>query len=131
MSRGSGEGEYVLADVPGLIEGASHGHGLGLQFLKHIERTRGLLYVLDLFAGGFDNQKALLEKELGAFSPVLLEKSRILVGSKADIADKETVRRFQAGGVAGARVVVSSVTGQGIEDLRSEITRMMEGADEG
>jgi GTP-binding protein len=116
--------------VPGLIEGASRGHGLGLQFLKHIERTRGLIYVLDLFAGEFEHQKALLEKELGAFSPALLEKSGILVGSKVDVADKETVRRFRSADFAETRVVVSSVTGQGIDDLCTAITRMMGGPDE-
>src|SRR3954463_14149600 len=84
-----GGGDFVVADIPGLIEGASEGRGLGHQFLRHIERARVLLVLVDLpSAEGrlpADQEKILLE-ELGRYRPDLLERPRLVVGSKADAA---------------------------------------------
>jgi GTP-binding protein len=105
--------EFVVADIPGLIEGASEGRGLGHRFLRHIERTRVLVLLLDI-SGAFGptpaEQLAVLLDELGRYQPALLERPRLVVGSKADVADA----------VAGDVVfdaVVSSVTGQGVTAL--------------
>jgi GTP-binding protein len=100
------ETEFVMADVPGLIEGASEGRGLGLQFLRHIERARVLCLLLDLAAlDGTtpEQQEAVLLGELAAYRPELLERPRLLVGSKADVAQVPW---------AGPRM--SAVTGEGV-----------------
>jgi GTP-binding protein len=105
--------EMVLADIPGLIEGASEGKGLGHQFLRHVERARVLLVLLDLAAvDGTTPQEQLevLLGELGAYQPELLDRPRVVVGSRADIAAPETLAAFE-----GLRV--SSVTGDGIAQL--------------
>lgn len=81
--------EMVVADIPGLIEGAADGRGLGHQFLRHIERARALCVLVDLAAtDGMspDEQERILLHELGAYDPVLLERPRIVVGSKTDVA---------------------------------------------
>lgn len=105
--------EMVVADIPGLIEGASAGKGLGHQFLRHIERARVLVVLLDL-AGGTESspaaQLAVLLRELGAYEPGLLERPRIVVGSRADVA----VGDDHSGVVERA---ISAVTGEGIPAL--------------
>ena len=81
--------EIVVADVPGLIEGASEGKGLGHQFLRHVERARALCVLLDLAAADGtspEEQERVLLGELGAYRPELLARPRLVVGSKADIA---------------------------------------------
>jgi GTPase len=81
--------EMVVADIPGLIEGASEGRGLGHQFLRHVERARALVILLDLAsADGFSpqHQHDVLIRELGAYRPELLERPRVVVGSKSDAA---------------------------------------------
>jgi GTP-binding protein len=105
--------EMVVADIPGLIEGASEGRGLGHQFLRHIERARVLAVLVDL-AGGTGtspaDQLGTLLDELGAYRPELLERPRIIVGARADVAAEE------AEGV-DLDVTISSVTGEGLRPL--------------
>ena len=82
--------ELVVADIPGLIEGASEGKGLGLQFLRHIERARVLCLLLDLAAvdgTSPEEQERVLLHELASYRPELLERPRLVVGTKADVAD--------------------------------------------
>lgn len=82
------ETEFVMADIPGLIEGASEGIGLGHQFLRHIERARVLVYMLDLSAVDGDSpakQLEVLQNELGSYQPDMLERPAIVVGTKADV----------------------------------------------
>ena len=84
--------EMVVADIPGLIEGASEGRGLGHQFLRHIERARVLLVLLDLASVDGrtpEEQERILLEELGNYRPDLLERPRVVVGSKADVATYE------------------------------------------
>jgi GTP-binding protein len=81
--------ELVLADIPGLVEGAAEGRGLGHRFLRHVERARVLVLLLDLasFEGRTpEEQEAVLLDELGRYEPELLERPRLVVGSKADVA---------------------------------------------
>ncbi|MGH8992902.1 MAG: GTPase ObgE [Acidimicrobiia bacterium] len=84
-----GDAEFVVADVPGLIEGASEGKGLGHRFLRHVERARVLVLLLDLASvegrSPADQERVLLD-ELGRYQPELLERHRLVVGSKADVA---------------------------------------------
>jgi GTP-binding protein len=105
--------EYVVADIPGLIEGAAEGKGLGHLFLRHIERARVLVLLLDLSdPGGVtpEQQCAVLLDELGRYQPSLLERPRLLVGSRADMASGDMDTSF-------CDLVISSVTRQGLDEL--------------
>ncbi len=103
--------EMVLADIPGLIEGASEGKGLGHRFLRHVERARVLLVLLDLaMPDGTtpDTQLEVLLGELGAYRPELLDRPRVVVGSRADVAPPEV--EFDG-------PHISAVTGQGVRPV--------------
>jgi GTP-binding protein len=105
------ETEFVVADLPGLIEGASEGRGLGHQFLRHVERARVLVLLIDLAVTAEHppaEQERILLEELGSYQPELLERPRVIVGSRADLADPEVA--FE-----GPRI--ASVTGEGIRPL--------------
>ena len=114
--RTSDGAEFVVADIPGLIEGASEGRGLGYRFLRHIERTRVLVLLLDLAATGGEppaHQLDVLLGELGRYRPDLLERPRLVVGSKGDlVADPAAA----AAGV-DLDLVVSGVTRAGVDVL--------------
>jgi GTP-binding protein len=120
------EKEFVLADVPGLIEGASRGLGLGIRFLKHIERTGMLLFLLDLSEGKFEEHYATLVNELRSYSETLLKKPRLIVGSKLDCADEEVVKDFLSTPFDGNKIAVSSVARRGIDPLKREIAALVE-----
>ncbi len=129
-----GEGTAVIADIPGLIEGASEGAGLGYRFLAHIERTALLLYVLDGGDGPDAWPVALdtLRGELGAFRAELLERPAVVVVNKMDLLDeagREAAEGFLAGlGWPSAKLVVSAQSGDGLKDLVRELTGVMEQA---
>jgi GTP-binding protein len=119
---------FVIADLPGLIEGAAQGAGLGHQFLRHVERCRVLLHFVDLsgFDGtGIDAGRDLetIEKELESFNPDLLQRPRLIVGTKLDAAQDE--RRAQLRTAAATRDLpyfeVSAVSGVGVKDLSAMI----------
>lgn len=108
--------EMVVADIPGLIEGASEGRGLGLQFLRHIERARVLVLLLDLAdtAGAPpEEQVRVLLQELAAYKPELLDRPRIVVGSRADVGTEEAREAV----AELAELCISSVTGEGLPAL--------------
>jgi GTP-binding protein len=112
------EHEFVVADIPGLIEGASEGRGLGHRFLRHIERARGLVILLDLAAvdgRSPEEQEAVLLDELGRYQPDLLARPRLVVGSKADRAED----------VAWEGRRVSAVTGEGLRSLLGATAEMV------
>ncbi len=114
----TGEGDFVVADIPGLIEGASEGRGLGHRFLRHIERARVLLILLDLAAGGDPSpaeQLRILTTELGRYRPELLDRPRLVVGSRADVETSEEQATDR--GVPEMDLRISSVTGQGLAEL--------------
>jgi GTPase len=123
---------FVIADLPGLIAGAAQGAGLGLQFLRHIERCRVLLHLVDLSSpeGSALEDLTVVERELAAFNPELLERPRLLVGSKLDAAVPE--RQEELRRAAGERGVpyseISSATGEGIRPLVGELSRRLEAA---
>ena len=113
---------FVIADIPGLIEGASQGAGLGIQFLRHVERTRMLLHLVDLTDPMSEPEESIrvIEGELKAFSEVLFQKPRWLVGTKLDaLQDEDRLARFQA--LCRERgqepIVISGVTGEGLRPL--------------
>lgn len=82
-----GDQDLVLADIPGIIEGASEGHGMGIKFLRHIARTKVLAFFIDLTDENFLNSFGILSNELRSYAPSLLEKSRVLIGTKLDEPD--------------------------------------------
>jgi GTP-binding protein len=116
-------GDYdtlVLADLPGLIEGAAEGHGLGHRFLKHVERCRVLLHLVDVSAAADPSPAEawrVIDRELAAFSPVLAAKPRLLVATKFEEEScEERVRELEAAASAVA-LRISSVQGKGLEEL--------------
>jgi GTP-binding protein len=115
------ERPFVIADLPGLIAGAAQGAGLGHQFLRHVERCRVLLHTVDLAAleGSARDDFEIVERELGAFDASLLERERIVVGTKLDAAREE--RRQELAAVAAERGLahfeISAAAQQGIDAL--------------
>jgi GTP-binding protein len=110
--------EFVMADVPGLIEGAAAGRGLGHDFLRHVERARVLCVLLDLSElalHGPEEQLEILLRELGDYQADLIERPRVVVGSKGDVAAYE---------MAGVETI-SSVTGEGIDELVSTLAGLV------
>jgi GTP-binding protein len=130
---------FVIADIPGLIEGAAEGTGLGIQFLKHLQRTRLLLHLVDLVPVAIDVDPAAqvrqLEAEMRKFDPGLLDKPRWLVFTKADLLPEDEAREKAEqviGELAWAApwMLISSVTHSGTEELMqrvsAELVRMEE-----
>jgi GTP-binding protein len=123
--RTSDGDEYVVADIPGLIEGASEGRGLGHQFLRHIERARALCVLLDLAPTAErppGEQLAVLLHELGDYQPGLVGRPRLVVGSRADLAgtDGDTPPEID--------VRVSAVTGEGVDRVVGLLADLVRGA---
>jgi GTP-binding protein len=109
------ETEFVVADIPGLIEGASDGKGLGHRFLRHVERARVLCIMVDMAAlDGTtpDEQVRVLLDELGSYRPDLLDRPRLIVGTKADLLTPDDVQKQ-----GWEHPVISAVTQQGVRDL--------------
>lgn len=107
---------FVIADIPGIIEGAAEGKGLGIEFLKHIERTRILLIVVDLFTDEPEETRRVLLHELEQFSPRMLDKPMLLVGNKTDLPEA----RERAAAHPGF-IPVSAATHQGLDPLLARI----------
>jgi GTP-binding protein len=126
------ERSFVIADLPGLIPGASEGRGLGHQFLRHTERTRLLLHVVDLDPStGRDpvDDVRVLNAELGAYSAALAERPQIIVGNKVDLPDTESPCRAVEAFCAGAGlpfVAISAATGVGLVTLRARVAAALE-----
>lgn len=117
---------FVMADIPGLIEGASDGKGLGLQFLRHIERTKLLLFLLDSAAENIEADYWVLKSELETYSRKLVAKPKVIAVSKSDLLHDEskiTLSR-EIDGISVSRF--SSITGEGLNDLLFRIRRELE-----
>ena len=122
--KGSEEFEMVVADIPGLIEGAADGKGLGHQFLRHVERARVLAILLDLapYDGrGVIEQLDVLLAELKNYKPELLDRPRVLISSKADVAAQNTL---------DGSLKLSSVTGEGVQELKYQLEHLVKEARE-
>jgi GTP-binding protein len=108
---------FVIADIPGIIEGAHAGKGLGLRFLRHVERTRVLLYMVPLDAPDLAAAYALLRAEVGKFAPALAGRPHMVAWTKADLVPDPAALDLPPTPEAFARVVISSVAQQGLESL--------------
>jgi GTP-binding protein len=110
---------FVIADIPGIIEGASEGKGLGLRFLRHIERNPVLLFVVSAEKLDPSAEYKILLKELKKYNPELLDKQRILAISKADLLDEELMSEMKKKLPKGIPYVfISGPTGYGIQELK-------------
>lgn len=113
---------FVMADIPGIIEGAAEGKGLGIRFLRHIERNSLLLFMVPADADSVKKEYEILLNELTKFNPELLDKSRILAITKSDLLDeelKDELKNELPEGVPG--IFISSVAELGIEELKDKI----------
>lgn len=133
VAGGPVEDPFVIADLPGLIAGAAQGAGLGIQFLRHIERCRVLLHLVDLSQeeGSAAEDLAVVERELAAFNPELVERPRLIVGSKLDAASparqEELRREAEARGLP--YLEISSATHRGISELVVALRRRLDETD--
>lgn len=114
---------FVLADIPGLIEGASEGRGLGHQFLKHIERTHSLLFVIDGFEEDAYEKFQILKQELREFHPKLAEKPYVLALNKSDLGVEESMKVFKEQGESF--ILTSAVSGDGCDALKLALEKLV------
>ncbi len=118
--------EYIVADIPGLIEGAAEGRGLGHQFLRHIERARVLCVLINLVPlDGFDPQEQLrvLMHELEAYQPELIERPRLVVGTKSDSVSHDAMADWDG-------ISMSAVTGDGLKQVVGKLAQLVKAARE-
>ena len=117
-----GNRSFVMADIPGIIEGASEGRGLGLRFLRHIERNAVLLFMVPADADDIKTQYEVLLEELRRFNPQLMDKQRVLAISKSDMLDDELKAEIRPTLPTDLPTVfISSVTGEGITELKDAL----------
>ena len=122
--------EFVMADIPGLIEGASEGRGLGTQFLAHVERCKVLLHLVDGTSSTITKDYRTIVHELEAYSDVLGDKPRILALNKVDAMDAKQIsdrRRALEKASGGPVHVISGVAGRGVQDVLRVIYATIEG----
>lgn len=121
---------FVMADIPGIIEGASEGKGLGLRFLRHIERNSLLLFMIPADADDIKKEYEVLLNELTQYNPELLDKRRVLAISKSDMLDDELIHEMSFSLPADIPYVfISSVTGYGISALKDLLWRELNADD--
>jgi GTP-binding protein len=124
--RADDDTDFTVADIPGLVEGAADGKGLGHRFLRHITRSRVLVVLVELDpVTGIspDEQQRVLLDELGRYQPALLDRPRIVVGTKADVALGADLRGAE--GSWSPDLVISAVTGRGIAELVGVLTQLV------
>lgn len=112
---------FVMADIPGIIEGAHEGKGLGLRFLRHIERNSMLLFMIPCDSDDIHNEYKTLLSELEKYNPELLDKKRVLTISKSDMLDDELVQEIKKDLPDIPHLFISSVAQKGIQELKDLI----------
>lgn len=117
---------FVMADIPGIIEGASEGKGLGLRFLRHIERNSLLLFMVPGDSDDIKKEYEVLLNELQQFNPEMLDKHRVLAVTKCDLLDEELVGMLATTLPTDLPVVfISSVTGKGLDNLKDVLWKVL------
>ena len=115
---------FVMADIPGIIEGASEGRGLGLRFLRHIERNAVLLFMIPADTDDIGHEYEVLCNELQTFNPDLVDKPRVLAITKCDLADDELIDMLRPSLPEGVETVfISSVAQKGLTELKDALWR--------
>ncbi len=112
---------FVMADIPGIIEGAHEGKGLGLRFLRHIERNSMLLFMVPCDSDDIHNEYKTLLGELEKYNPELLDKKRILAVTKSDMLDDELIQEIKKDLPDIPKLFISSVSQKGIQELKDLI----------
>jgi len=121
-----GDRSFVMADIPGIIEGAHQGKGLGLRFLRHIERNSVLLFMVPADAPSIREQYQILLNELQSYNPELMDKKRLLAISKSDMLDNEMIEQMRPDVPENLpHVFISSVSQMGIDELKDIIWRAL------
>jgi GTPase len=128
-----GDKSFVMADIPGIIEGAHKGKGLGTRFLRHIERNSALLFMIPADSKDIKKEFRILKNELRQHNPELLDKRRVLAITKADMLDdelmaalkKEFPRDKMADGMKVPIIFISAVTGYGIQELKDVLWKIL------
>ncbi|MFM7217535.1 MAG: GTPase ObgE [Bacteroidota bacterium] len=117
---------FVMADIPGIIEGASQGRGLGIRFLRHIERNSILLFMIPCDSNDIAKDYTILLNELSQYNPELLDKRRILAITKCDMLDDELLKELRATVPTELPVVlISSASGKGIQELKDVLWKSL------
>lgn len=113
---------FIMADIPGIIEGAHEGKGIGLRFLRHIERNSLLLFMISIESDDIQKEYDILLNELNQHNPELMDKQRLLAITKSDILDDELISEMQDQMPKDIETVfISSITGKGIRDIKELI----------
>jgi GTP-binding protein len=115
---------FTVADIPGIIEGAHIGKGLGLQFLRHIQRVRVLCYVLDASDEDYERHLASLKEELGAYDPTLLDRAEIVLLNKIDALDEEHLREISKS-TSEDYLAVSALRGTNVDQAISRLDQKL------
>ena len=116
----------MLADIPGIIEGAAEGKGLGHRFLRHIERNSTLLFLIPADSDDINKEYAILLNELKKHNPELLDKDRLLAISKSDMLDDELKEEIAADLPEGVETLfISSVAESGLQELKDKLWKML------
>jgi len=116
---------FVMADIPGIIEGAHEGRGLGLRFLRHIERNSTLLFMVPADSKDIHEEYKILLKELELFNPELLDKNRVLAVTKCDLADEELIAEMKTNLPDIPCTFISALTGYGITELKDVLWKAL------
>ena len=118
---------FVMADIPGIIEGAAEGKGLGLRFLRHIERNSLLLFMVPVDSKDIKKEYEILINELTQYNPELLDKKRVLAITKCDMLDDELLKEIKKDVPEIPFVFISSISGLGIEKLKDVLWKELNG----
>jgi GTP-binding protein len=116
---------FVMADIPGIIEGAHEGKGLGIRFLRHIERNSILLFMIPADSRNIREEYNILLNEMKMYNPELLDKKRVLAISKSDLLDEELINEVRKDLPDLPRVFISSLTGLGLTTLKDMLWKAM------
>lgn len=117
---------FIMADIPGIIEGAHTGKGLGLKFLRHIERNSLLLFMIPADSENISQEFSILKRELEMFNPDLLDKKRILAITKSDMLDDEMMEQMKSDVPDIPYVFISSVAQHGLTELKDMIWKYLD-----
>lgn len=115
---------FTVADIPGIIEGAHEGKGLGHKFLRHIERTKTILFLIDISSENYQKDFDILNNELKSYSKILAEKEKLIALTKADLFEEKELRKLQKIKIKGIKeppIIISSAAGINIEKLLDKL----------
>jgi GTP-binding protein len=118
---------FVMADIPGLIEGAHDGKGLGLDFLRHIERTKVLAFLIEYTSPDIFQDYQVLRNELDRYNPELLKRPSVIVLTKVDLAVDEEINVIERNNQLGIPLLkISALTGTGLDDLKNRLWELIQ-----